>query len=133
MARRFGRRRHKHRLVIIPSGNAARRRDRGHSRRAQRKALALDTRLHTEGGGMNHILKVFCSGAEQKDLASKYNVIAQYEGFLVVEADEAQRQEIARSYPTEDITPLYEIRLDGKTISADATAPSKSGKVAREK
>ena len=76
---------------------------------------------------MKKILKVFSSGDDQKELAAKYHVIAQYDAFLVVEADEAQTREIAKAYPVEDITTLYEIRLAGRTITP---AP---GQVIREK
>src|SRR5581483_5086329 len=58
---------------------------------------------------MKRILKVFCSGAEQKQLAAQYQVVATYAGFILIEASDAEMKKLAATYPVEDITEQYNI------------------------
>lgn len=65
---------------------------------------------------MDRTIKVFCTGAAQKELAQQYQVIERYEGFVVVAVSDKQAAQLARAYPTEDITDLYTIRAGERTI-----------------
>ena len=65
---------------------------------------------------MKHILKVFCSGADQDQLADQYQVIEAYEGFILIEVTEDQANQIAQRYPFEDISDLYRIRIGNRTV-----------------
>lgn len=65
---------------------------------------------------MNKILKVFCTGVEQDRLAETYQVVARYEGFVIVETTEEKIASITQSYPVEDITDLYTIHVGERTI-----------------
>ncbi len=65
---------------------------------------------------MTKMLKVFCSGPEQKELAKQYRIVAAYAAFAVIEATEEQATQIAQSYPVEDITSQYAIQLEDSTI-----------------
>ena len=65
---------------------------------------------------MHRILKVFCTGADQNRLAESLQVIARYEGFVIVEIDPKQKASLARRYPVEDITDLYTIKVGDRLI-----------------
>ena len=65
---------------------------------------------------MHRILKVFCSGVEQDRLAETLQVVARYEGFVIVEIAEKKMADLARRFPVEDITDLYLIQVGDRTI-----------------
>ncbi|MEA3548095.1 MAG: hypothetical protein U9R66_10585, partial [Thermodesulfobacteriota bacterium] len=70
---------------------------------------------------MEHIIKLFCSGTVQDQLADSYETIERYDGFMLIRVAEDQIEEIARRYPVEDITDLYTIRIGEHNF--DTTQP----------
>ncbi|MBW2337581.1 MAG: hypothetical protein JRF47_12630, partial [Deltaproteobacteria bacterium] len=78
---------------------------------------------------MRKILKVFCTGAEQDRLAETYQVVARYEGFVIVEITEEKIAYITQSYPVEDITDLYTIHVGERTIDTTQTRIDAKGKL----
>jgi len=52
---------------------------------------------------MQRILKVFCTGADQDRLAETLQVVARYEGFIIVEIAKKKMADLTRRYPVEDI------------------------------
>jgi serine protease AprX len=79
---------------------------------------------------MTKMLKVFCSGTEQKELAKQYRIVAAYAAFAVIEATEEQAGQIAQSYPVEDITSQYAIQLEDSTIDTSRPRIDRAGKAA---
>jgi len=65
---------------------------------------------------MDKVVKILCAGPEQDRLSETYRVIERYQGFLVASIPEEQIGELAASYPVEDITDLYIVRLGEHTI-----------------
>jgi subtilisin-like proprotein convertase family protein len=78
---------------------------------------------------MNRTIKVFCTGAQQDQLAEKYWVVETYQGFVVVDVGEDQVAEIAQQYPLEDITDLYEIRAGERVIDTSQPRLDAKGKL----
>ncbi len=78
---------------------------------------------------MNRTIKVFCTGAQQDQLAEKYRVVETYQGFVVVEVGEDQVAEIAQQYPLEDITDLYEIRAGESVLDTSQPRLDAKGKL----
>jgi subtilisin family serine protease len=56
---------------------------------------------------MSRILKVFVTGGEQEALADRARIVERYPGFVVVETPDEASEELARSYPAQDITDQY--------------------------
>ncbi len=77
---------------------------------------------------MNRVLKVFCTGAEQDRLAGEYGVIARYDGFVLVDLSEQDAQAVARRFPVEDITELYQIKVGDTLIDTSQPRVSAKGK-----
>ncbi len=65
---------------------------------------------------MSRLAKVFCTGADQDQLADKYQVLERYEGFALTEVPEESMSQLSREYPIEDITDLYTLRVGERTI-----------------
>src|SRR6267154_2004278 len=79
---------------------------------------------------MAKMLKVFCSGAEQKALAKQYPLIANYDAFVVVEATAAQARRLAKSYPVEDITSQYAIQFADRVVDTSRPRIDRKGRAA---
>ena len=70
------------------------------------------------------MLKVFASGAEQNDVAARYQVVETYPAFVVVDVSEADANALAADHLVEDITDQYAIPLAGDASSTiDASLP----------
>jgi len=78
---------------------------------------------------MQKILKVFCTGADQERLAKTYQVVARYEGFVIVEIGKNKMADLARRYPVEDITDLYLIQVGDRTIDTAQPRIDAKGKL----
>ena len=78
---------------------------------------------------MQRILKVFCTGADQDRLAETLQVVARYEGFIIVEIAKKKMADIARRYPIEDITDLYMIQVGDQTINTAKPRIDSKGKL----
>jgi serine protease AprX len=78
---------------------------------------------------MNRTLKVFCSGATRAQLGSKYDVIAEYQAFVLVRVKPRDVRLIARQYPVEDISDRYSIRLPESTVDTSRPRVDARGKV----
>lgn len=76
------------------------------------------------------ILKVFVSPDQAAEVTQQTRLIASYDAFVVVEADEALARKLARVYPTEDISDQYCLQMGGGEQDPLAKAASK-GKAAR--
>ncbi len=63
------------------------------------------------------MLKVFASGAEQNDVAARYQVVETYPAFVVVDVSEADANALASGHLVEDITDQYAIPLAGDASS----------------
>lgn len=69
---------------------------------------------------MRRTLKVFLAGPDAGELPEGAELVASYDGFVVVEASPALARRLAREHLVEDITDLYEIALpDGAIDTAD--------------
>ncbi len=77
---------------------------------------------------MNQILKVFVSGDEQEKIPSG-KIIERYDGFVLLEASEAEAAELQRNYLCEDITSLYQIQTRARTINTNRARIDKTGVV----
>jgi serine protease AprX len=74
--------------------------------------------------GVDRVLKVFVAGAQQDELAERYNALARYDAFVVVDVPEADAREISDRFLVEDITDQYLIPLGGEVnVSIDASVP----------
>ena len=78
---------------------------------------------------MHRTLKVFCTGADQERLAETYQVVARYEGFVIVEIAKNKMADLARRYPVEDITDLYLIQVGDRTIDTAQPRIDAKGKL----
>jgi serine protease AprX len=78
---------------------------------------------------MNRTIKVFCTGAQQDQLAEKYRVVETYQGFVLVDVAEDQVAEIEQLYPLEDITDLYKIRSGQRVIDTSQPRLDAKGKL----
>jgi len=78
---------------------------------------------------MNRFLKVFCTGADQERLAETFGVVARYEGFAIVEIAEKKLAELARQFPVEDITDLYNIQVGDRIINTARPRIDTKGKL----
>ena len=78
---------------------------------------------------MEHILKLFCSGADQDQLVDSYEIIERYDGFMLIKVAEDQVEEIAQRYPIEDITDLYTIRVGERTLDTSLPRVDAKGKL----
>ncbi|MCD6387936.1 MAG: S8 family serine peptidase [Desulfobulbaceae bacterium] len=78
---------------------------------------------------MEHIIKIFCSGSDQDQLADSYETIERYDGFMLIKVDKDQLEEIARRYPVEDITELYTIRVGEHTLDTSKPRVDVKGKL----
>jgi subtilisin family serine protease len=65
---------------------------------------------------MGSIIKVFCSGADQKALAKTYRIIEPYQAFVLVEASPKVKELLSASYPVEDITAEYRLQIGDRTV-----------------
>ena len=65
---------------------------------------------------MSRVLKVFCSPAEQENLAGSYLVIERYEGFVLIDVADDTVAAIARRFLVEDITDQYTIRMENEHV-----------------
>ena len=78
---------------------------------------------------MQRILKVFCNATDQDRLAETLRVVARYAGFVIVEIAENKRADLARRYPVEDITDLYDIQVGDRTINTAQPRIDAKGKL----
>ncbi len=79
---------------------------------------------------MTHrILKVLCSGSEQRRLAESYPVVEAYPAFVLVEVPEAAVADLASRYPTEDLTDRYTLQIGEKAVDTSRPRVDKAGKV----
>lgn len=78
---------------------------------------------------MDRIIKVFCSGAEQERFVASQRVVERYDGFVLVQAGEAEMARIATHYPLEDITDAYTLRLGERTIDTSQPRIGAKGKL----
>lgn len=78
---------------------------------------------------MEHILRLFCSGADQDQLADSYEIIERYDGFILIKTAEDQVEEIAQRYPVEDITDIYKIRVGERTLDTSQPRVDAKGKL----
>ena len=69
---------------------------------------------------MNHILKVFSSGADQEALAQDYKVLARYDAFVLIEVPAKTAKSIAKTHLAEDITSQYTIETGGGVIDTSS-------------
>jgi subtilisin-like proprotein convertase family protein len=65
---------------------------------------------------MSRVLKVFCSPAEQENLAGSYLVIERYEGFVLIDVADDTVAAIARRFLVEAITDQYTIRMENEHV-----------------
>lgn len=65
---------------------------------------------------MDRTLKVFCTGADQERLAGSYTVVERYDGFILLQVPEESVTELTRTYPVEDITEHYALRVGERLI-----------------
>jgi len=62
-------------------------------------------------------VKVFCSAEERADLADKYELVEEYDSFLLLRLSAAAAKSLARKYPLEDITDQYTIVVGDRKIN----------------
>lgn len=81
---------------------------------------------------MKHaILRIFATGAEQRDLAKQFTVIQSYPGFLLADVPKKDKYPELKGWLYEDITDQYEIRLPdpahkGRTVKLSNVAAEKA-------
>ncbi len=78
---------------------------------------------------MHRILKVFCTGADQDRLAETLQVVARYDGFVIVEIAAEKIKDLSRRYPVEDITDLYTIQVGDRFIDTATPRVDAKGKL----
>ena len=78
---------------------------------------------------MDRIIKVFCSRAEQAELAKLHRVIERYPAFALLQVPARTAQAIARQYPVEDITALYTIQTGERSIDTARPRVDVAGKL----
>jgi hypothetical protein len=65
----------------------------------------------------NRTVKVFCSEKERAQLSSKYNVVEEYDSFILLRVTAAVAKTLARKYPVEDITSQFTIVVSDRKIN----------------
>ena len=78
---------------------------------------------------MQRTLKVFSTGADQDRLAETLQIVARYEGFVIVEISEDKIADLTRHYPVEDITDFYIIQAGDRTINTAQPRIDTKGKL----
>jgi subtilisin-like proprotein convertase family protein len=78
---------------------------------------------------MKKTVKVFCTGAEQDRLSEAYQVVASYEGFVIIEIAANKITALAQRYPVEDITDHYLIHVADRTIDTAQPRIDAKGKL----
>ena len=78
---------------------------------------------------MDRIIKVFCSRAEQAELAKLHRVIERYPAFVLLQVPARTAQAMARQYPVEDITALYTIQTGERSIDTARPRVDVTGKL----
>ena len=78
---------------------------------------------------MGRMVKVFCAGQAQDQLARKIPVIERYDGFVVAEVPQKGLRQLSREYPVEDMTDLYTIRVGGRRIDTSRPRLDAKGKL----
>jgi len=76
----------------------------------------------------DRILKVFASGPEQAKLRERFEPVATYDAFVVLEVSEADAAALAASHLVEDITGEYAIRLADRVIDTSVPRVDATGK-----
>lgn len=77
----------------------------------------------------DRMLKIYCSGPEQKAAAKQFDVVERYDGFLLARVPSTKMLELRAKFPIEDITDLYRIPTDGKPIDTSRPRLDSTGKV----
>jgi serine protease AprX len=76
-------------------------------------------------------IKVFCSPDEQAGLAERYEILERYDAFALLQATPKQLDTISRSYPTEDISDDFELRVFGRKIRSKSTKEPGAGRAGK--
>jgi serine protease AprX len=74
------------------------------------------------------ILKVFVGKAEKPRVLAQSRLIEEYEAFLLVEANNAEARKLSRSYPVEDITNQYKLRIGPRTVDTSMLSSTTAGR-----
>ncbi|MEP7371814.1 MAG: S8 family serine peptidase [Chitinophagaceae bacterium] len=77
---------------------------------------------------MKRILKIFGTPAELAAIINAYEVIEQYDGFILAEVQEDKVNDISQAYLLEDITDLYSIKTGTGAINTSVPGVTTSGK-----
>lgn len=78
---------------------------------------------------VNRIYKVFCSRDKQKKVIKGRDVVARYDSFVIVETTQADAKALRQSYPVEDITKQYVIRIGDTVIDTSKHRIDETGRV----
>jgi serine protease AprX len=75
------------------------------------------------------ILKIFVSGEEQVALLGLYNVIEQYDSFILADVPDTKTSELLNAYLAEDITPQYKIDIGLNNIDTSRPRLTAAGNI----
>jgi hypothetical protein len=70
------------------------------------------------------ILKVFVGKPDVASVLEHSKLIERYDAFVLVEANEEARRQIARRFPIEDISAQYQMNLGGRAVKTRTARPS---------
>jgi serine protease AprX len=73
------------------------------------------------------ILKVFVNKAEKPAVKKLSRLIEEYDAFLLVEASRTEAQKLSRSYPVEDITDQFKLRIGQRTVPTSTLPATNAG------
>lgn len=76
---------------------------------------------------MERVVKVFCTSTDRAELTKRYEVIENYDAFVLVKVPEGRATHLSRQYLLEDITPLYTVHVGGRTIETVSPRAGKRG------
>jgi serine protease AprX len=68
---------------------------------------------------MLRMVRVFAAKQQQAELAQQFDVVERYDGFILLEVSVKQRDQLAKSYPLEDLTRQFEVRIGDRKIRTD--------------
>jgi len=74
-------------------------------------------------------VKVFCPPADQAKLGESFELVESYDGFALLAVKPVDVAELSRSFPTEDITNRFKIRLGSRTIDTSKPRYTEQGGV----
>jgi len=77
---------------------------------------------------MGRIVRVFCTGQAQEQIAKRFPDSERYDGFVVAKVSQEALRQLSRKYPVDDMTDLYTIRVGERRMDTSRPRLDAKGK-----